>query len=521
MIHPGGGINDIPQRMKRHFVTFNSTIPTDDDIDHIFGILATGHFNTAKGFNSDIPMLVQKLVPLTRIVWAQTKEKMLPTPSKFHYIFNLRDLSRIWLGMIGTQANIISSDGLLMKLWKHEVTRVLADRFINENDMKIFNIELMSFVRNYLGDQYGEMIEETQYFVDFLRDAPEPTGEEDSDADMELPKIFEPISSFSSLELRLTYFLEQYNDILRGSNMDLVFFPDAMINLIKISRILRNPRGNALLVGVGGSGKQSLTKLASFIAGYKTFQITLSRTYNSANFLEDLKILFRSCGIQGKGTTFLFTDQDIKEEGFLEYVNNILGSGHILNLFTRDEQSEIINECIPIMKRESSQTSLTPENASAWFLDRVNVNFHVVLCFSPIGEEFRSRVLKFPSLISGCTINWFQPWPKDALVCVSTHFLRNFDINCTPEVKTQLYGAMALVQDDVSYACISYFEKYRHALDFTYPYAAYFTGNSFNGELVALFGERDILDAWLPFFTVTTDITCSAMRIHDYGSLWR
>ena len=467
MIHPGGGINDIPQRMKRHFVTFNSTIPTDDDIDHIFGILATGHFNTAKGFNSEIPMLVQKLVPLTRIVWAQTKEKMLPTPSKFHYIFNLRDLSRIWLGMIGTQANIISSEGLLMKLWKHEVTRVLADRFINENDMKIFNLELMSLVRNYLGDQYGEMIEETQYFVDFLRDAPEPTGEEDTDADMELPKIFEPISSFSSLELRLTYFLEQYNDILRGSNMDLVFFPDAMINLIKISRILRNPRGNALLVGVGGSGKQSLTKLASFIAGYKTFQITLSRTYNSANFLEDLKILFRSCGIQGKGTTFLFTDQDIKEEGFLEYVNNILGSGHILNLFTRDEQSEIINECIPIMKRESSQTSLTPENASAWFLDRVNVNFHVVLCFSPIGEEFRSRVLKFPSLISGCTINWFQPWPKDALVCVSTHFLRNFDINCTPEVKTQLYGAMALVQDDVSHACISYFEKYRHTNNVT------------------------------------------------------
>lgn len=76
-----------------------------------------------------------------------------------------------------------------------------------------------------------------------------------------------------------------------------------------------------------------------------------------------------------------------------------------------------------------------------------------------MGGKFRSRALKFPGLISGVTIDWFQKWPKDALTAVSNHFLHNFNIICTPEVKEELIVNMAYVHDGVNDICHSYFEK--------------------------------------------------------------
>lgn len=86
-------------------------------------------------------------------------------------------------------------------------------------------------------------------------------------------------------------------------------------------------QGNCLLVGVGGSGKQSLARLAAYVAGCGVYEITLTRGYDETLFREDLKQLYTQLGAENKKMVFLFTDSHVADEGFLELINNMLTTG--------------------------------------------------------------------------------------------------------------------------------------------------------------------------------------------------
>lgn len=95
---------------------------------------------------------------------------MLPTPAKFHYIFNLRDLSRIWQGMLNVDGTVISKSHQLLALWKHECSRVIADRFTCQEERDWFEKTCIArVVKDHVGPQYSEQMDEEPYFVDFLR----------------------------------------------------------------------------------------------------------------------------------------------------------------------------------------------------------------------------------------------------------------------------------------------------------------------------------------------------------------
>lgn len=194
----------------------------------------------------------------------------------------------------------------------------------------------------------------------------------------------------------------------------------------RINRILENDRGYALLIGVGGSGKQSLTRLAAFISSLDVFQTQLRKGFTIADLRLDIAALYFKAGIKSSMCCYLMTDSQVAEEQFLVLINDLLASGEIPDLFPPDEMENIVGG----IRNEVKQAGIldTKENCWKFFIEKVRRMLKVVLCFSPVGSTLRVRSRKFPAIVNCTAINWFHEWPENALVSVSKRFLSTVDV---------------------------------------------------------------------------------------------
>ncbi|KAJ9505503.1 hypothetical protein QJQ45_023787, partial [Haematococcus lacustris] len=478
---PGGGRQEMSSRFTRHFTQLNMPPPSETAMRTIFSTILGGFmdsfFNAGKGRAAWVvrwPVMclpgmascwsrgrsrdqadyvkTRMLKPMVEgavAIYCRISQELLPTPAKSHYTFNLRDVSKVFQGVLNIRPGQCPDPrNTLMRLWVHENLRVYHDRLISSEDKQYFKLMLMELLKakfDVRQDFEEFFVKRNIMFGDYLR-VGAPREE----------RVYEEVTDQGKLMSILTSYLDEYN-MTHTASLNLVFFLDAVQHISRIARILRQPRGSAMLVGVGGSGKQSLTRFAAFMSETQCATIELTRSYGITEFREDVKKLYRTAGVDGKHVAFLFTDNHIVSEAFVEDINNLLNSGEISGLFAQDERERVLAD----IRQWIVDNGIEETRDAMWraFINRVRDNLHIVLAMSPVGEAFRARCRQFPSLINCCTIDWFSAWPSDALLSVSQRFLSSQQLG-----GDAMNAAVSAMCVDIHQGVAAMAEKFYHEL---------------------------------------------------------
>uniref|UniRef100_A0A3B3Y630 AAA+ ATPase domain-containing protein n=1 Tax=Poecilia mexicana TaxID=48701 RepID=A0A3B3Y630_9TELE len=448
-MNPTAGSFSINPRLQRHFAVFAVHFPGADALATIFSSILSAHFLQG-GFSFGVSRSVGTLIQAAICLHQKISQNFLPTAIRFHYIFNLRDLSNIFQGVLFALPECIRYPTDLVHLWLHESSRVYSDKLMEEKDVELFNKILLDTGKRYFeGIDDSMFIHQPLVYSHFFQGVGEPRYHQASD--------------WEKLQKTLADALEHYNEL--HAVMDLVLFEEAVQHICRISRILEAPYGNALLVGVGGSGKQSLCRLAAFLSSLEVFQITLRKGYGINDLKSDIAALYIKVGVKNIGTVFLHTDAQIPDERFLVLINDMLASGDIPDLFN-DEEVDMI---VASIRMELRGLGLIDSRDNCWsfFIERIRRQLKVVLCFSPVGFTLRTRARKFPALVNCTAIDWFHPWPQLALQSVSTTFIDKIP-GLEPEIRVSISDFISYAHTSVNEVSVKYQQNEKH-FNYTTP----------------------------------------------------
>lgn len=270
------------------------------------------------GFSKEFDPCIDEIVNATLGIYNKSRLNLLPTPAKCHYLFNLRDFSRVIQGVLLSVPEATEDLNSMRRLWTHEILRVYGDRLVDDNDRQWLFEAICEEIDTNLNSNAIMLLER-------FKEPGNPLTEGDLRkliyCDFTNPKAdtrnYLEVQDLEELRSVVEAYLVEFNNMSKKP-MNLVLFRFAIEHLSRICRIIKQPRSHALLVGVGGSGRQSLTRLASHISDYELFQVEITRQYGTYEWHEDVKTILRKVSSSELHGVFLFTD--VQVNFYLNYI---------------------------------------------------------------------------------------------------------------------------------------------------------------------------------------------------------
>ncbi|EAY21612.1 Dynein heavy chain family protein [Trichomonas vaginalis G3] len=408
----GGGMYGLPHRLTRHFFTIHLPKYEMSTIQKITEELLNWNMKDASiTIKNMIPQAAEGIIKL----FEQCQLRLLPIPSKLHYIFNLRNIVHIIRGICLVNTQNLATEGEFQRLWKHEITREFTDRFNSINDRKWFDGEVAKVLADVFKTQYQSPGE----FLLFN------TFADNSGRYKEVTKSSDELVKSCNLTLD-----EHNRDASKP--IDIVLFQEAVVHLSALTRIFASIGGHALLVGVKASGRKCLARLAMYMSNIEPFEIAITRTYSVAEWHEDLKNLLKKCGTEDVQTGFIISDVQIIMPQQLEDISNLMINGEVPQLYERDEVEAIKAELA------GKDMGLSNHITDYWdlFVERIRKNLHVIMAFSPYGQVFKDSMISYPAIRNESTIDWYMPWSQNALESVARASLTKSGVVSPDNIKS-------------------------------------------------------------------------------------
>ncbi|KAI5710974.1 hypothetical protein M8J75_012991 [Diaphorina citri] len=369
---PGGGKNLPPNRLTNQFILINMAFPDKAQIQKIYSTMLYHHL---RGFDESVYSCIENATMATLEVY-------------------MSDISRVFQGLLRSKPRAINDKVKFTRLWIHECYRVFSDRLVDEKDRDWFTSTMNTALAKYF-DTTLQMIVPVAplMFCDFMSE----THEYDDITDLGVIRTF------------IMDKLDEYNRSPGVIRLNLVLFQFAIEHITRMTRVISQPRGHLLLVGLGGTGRTSLSILSSYLCHLKLFRIR----DGMREFREDLRLLYERTGVRELPSCLVFHDMTGSNEQYFEILCQILSTGEVSKLFTNEELDSITFEVTDIMKRKKLNTKSV--NAYNYFLDAVRCNLHLIICMSAVGSQFRDIQRQYPSIIDCTTIDWILDYESQEI----------------------------------------------------------------------------------------------------------
>jgi dynein heavy chain len=485
--------DNIGSRILGRMVLLHVETPTEANLQAIFSHILLGQLEEQKKtkFND----LVENIVQMTIFLLSWSSKRFFNTPLQPWLVFTARDAASIFQGLNKSQkGGFPASQAEMMSIWRHECERVIMDKLSIPMDREEFSAEIVKQIQKYdntyVSSSHGKNSSNSS------RGSPKANKKErildagtfaaaiaGSSKYYRMPMLGHGIndtltigSSESGEEFMEYSVVENIDDVrflleqliesskkmsineadLKGSEissenavqfmmstlskLNISLFSDVIFHCLRVSRALANDGTHAIIVGISGTGKQSIARLACVASGYVVVKLpergqqivksTDIAAYHSM-IMELLRNTWKTAVLSNTPVALLLKGDDCVlpnmngDSMILEYVNCLLADGMIPGMFTTDE--------LEALRLEMAASMAHATNAINESFKRLRRNLRVVMCLNSRSLLLQKYFVSYPQLLRRCYIDVVDSWSRDALRLVATERLKtvNFASNST------------------------------------------------------------------------------------------